>query len=38
MAGLHVAPHPVLTDILHKFWIQLHQLTPNAIMQIIKFI
>jgi hypothetical protein len=37
-AGLHMPPHPVLLDILCKFWVQLHQLTPNAIVQISKFI
>jgi hypothetical protein len=30
-------PHPVLPDILRKFRVQLHQLTPNVIMQINKF-
>jgi hypothetical protein len=29
--GLCMPPHPILLDILHKFWVQLHQLTPNAI-------
>jgi hypothetical protein len=28
--GLHMPPHPALTEILIKFWVQLHQLTPNA--------
>jgi hypothetical protein len=37
-AGLHMLPHLVLVDILHKFRVQLHQLTPNAIVQIGKFI
>jgi hypothetical protein len=37
-AGLCMPPHPVLVDILRKFHIQLHQLTPNAIIQIGKFI
>jgi hypothetical protein len=37
-AGLHMPPHPVLLDILCKFWVQLHQLTLNAIVQISKFI
>jgi hypothetical protein len=36
--GLRLPPHPVLADILQKFWVQLHQLTPNAIVQIGKFI
>jgi hypothetical protein len=30
-AGLWMPPHPVLVEIPHKFWIQLHQLTPNII-------
>jgi hypothetical protein len=25
-----IPPHPVLVDILHKFRVQLHHLTPNA--------
>jgi hypothetical protein len=29
-AGLRIPPHPMLLDILHKFQVQLHQLTPNA--------
>jgi hypothetical protein len=37
-AGLHMPPHPVLVDILHKFWVQLDHLMPNAIIQIGKFI
>jgi hypothetical protein len=37
-ARLCVVPHLVLVDILHKFWVQLHQLTSNAIVQIDKFI
>jgi hypothetical protein len=37
-AGLRIPPHPMLLDILHKFQVQLHQLTPNAIVQISKFI
>jgi hypothetical protein len=36
--GLRMPPHPILLDILCKFWVQLHQLTPNAIIQISKFI
>jgi hypothetical protein len=36
--GLHMPPHPILVEILHKFHVQLHQLTPNAIIQIGKFI
>jgi hypothetical protein len=30
-AGLRMPPHPVLSDILLKFQVQLHQLTPNII-------
>jgi hypothetical protein len=37
-AGLHIPPHPALLDILHKFQVQLHQLTPSAIVHISKFI
>jgi hypothetical protein len=37
-AGLRMPPHPVLLDILRKFWVQLHQLTPNVIVQFSKFI
>jgi hypothetical protein len=37
-AGLRMPLHLVLVDILSKFWIQLHQLTPNVIVQIGKFI
>jgi hypothetical protein len=33
-----MSPHQVLTNILQKFQVQLHQLTPNAIVQISKFI
>jgi hypothetical protein len=29
-------PHPVLASILLKFQVQLHQLTPNAIVQLSK--
>jgi hypothetical protein len=38
VAGLRIHLHPVLLDVLRKFWMQLHQLTPNAIVQISKFI
>jgi hypothetical protein len=38
VAGLCIPPHPVLLDILQKIQVQLHQLTPNAIIQISKFI
>jgi hypothetical protein len=33
-AGLRLPPHLVLAEILQKFKVQLHQLTPNAIVQI----
>jgi hypothetical protein len=36
--SLRMPPHPVLLDILCKFRVQLHQLTPNAIVQMSKFI
>jgi hypothetical protein len=36
--GLRIPPHPVLLDIFCKFRVQLHQLMPNAIVQISKFI
>jgi hypothetical protein len=36
--GLHIPPHPVLVDILHKFQVQLHQQSLNAIVQISMFI
>jgi hypothetical protein len=29
-AGLRMPSHPALTDILVKFRVQLHQLTPNS--------
>jgi hypothetical protein len=38
MVRLRLPPHLVLTEILQKFRFQLHQLTPNAIVQIRKFI
>jgi hypothetical protein len=37
-ARLHMPPHSVLLDILHKFCVQLHHLMLNAIVQISKFI
>jgi hypothetical protein len=37
-ARLRISPHPVLLDVLRKFQVQLHQLTPNAIVQMSKFI
>jgi hypothetical protein len=36
--GLRIPPHPFLLDIPCKFQVQLHQLTPNAIVQIGKFV
>jgi hypothetical protein len=37
-AGLRMPLHPVLLDILRKYQVQLHQLTPNVIVQIGKFV
>jgi hypothetical protein len=37
-ACLRMPPHPVLADILLKFQVQLHQLTPNAMVQLSKYI
>jgi hypothetical protein len=31
-AGLRMSPPPALADILHKFWVQLHQLTPKLLL------
>jgi hypothetical protein len=36
--GLRLPPHPVLADILLKFQVQIHQLTPNTIVQLSKYI
>jgi hypothetical protein len=36
--GLWMPPHPVLSDILPKFQVQIHQLTPNTIIQLLKYI
>jgi hypothetical protein len=36
--GLRMPPHLVLSDILLKSQVQLHQLTPNAIGQLSKYI
>jgi hypothetical protein len=36
-AGLWMSPHPALTEILLKFWVQLHQLTPNTVAQMLKY-
>jgi hypothetical protein len=38
VARLRMPPHPVLMDILCKFRLQFHQLTPNASIHISKFI
>jgi hypothetical protein len=38
IAGLRMPPCPILSDILLKFWVQLHQLTPNAIIELSKYI
>jgi hypothetical protein len=38
MVGLCLLPHLVLAEILQKFRVRLHQLMPNAIVQIRKFI
>jgi hypothetical protein len=35
--GLQMPPHHVLTEILLKFRVQLHQPTPNAIVQMSKY-
>jgi hypothetical protein len=35
--GLQMPPHPILTDILVKFHVPLHQLTPNAFAQFSKY-
>jgi hypothetical protein len=35
--GLRMPPYPVLTEILLKYRVQLHQLTPNAIAQLCKY-
>jgi hypothetical protein len=37
-AGLRTPPQPVLADILLKFQVQIHQLTHNAIIQLLKYI
>jgi hypothetical protein len=35
--GLRMPPHPTLIEILPKFQVQLHQLTPNTITQMSKY-
>jgi hypothetical protein len=37
-AGLRMPLHPVLIDILLKFQVPIHQLTPNVIVQLSKYI
>jgi hypothetical protein len=37
-AGLWMPPHRTLAEILLKFQVQLHQLTPNAIAQLSKYL
>jgi dimeric dUTPase (all-alpha-NTP-PPase superfamily) len=37
VAGLHMPSHTALAEILMKFKVQIHQLTPNAIVQLSKF-
>jgi hypothetical protein len=36
-AGLRMSPQPVLTDILLKFQVQVHQLIPNGFAQFSKY-
>jgi hypothetical protein len=38
VAGLRMPPHPVLADILLAFQVQIHQLTTNAIIKLLKYI
>jgi hypothetical protein len=37
VVGLWMRPHPAFTEILLKFRVQLHQMTPNAIAQMSKY-
>jgi hypothetical protein len=37
-AGLRMPLHPIFSDILLNFWVQIHHLTPNAIVQLLKYI
>jgi hypothetical protein len=37
VTGLCMPPHPALADILLHFQAQLHQLTPNVIVQLSKY-
>jgi hypothetical protein len=37
-ARLRMPSHPVVSNILLKFWVQLHQLTSNAIIQLSQYI
>jgi hypothetical protein len=36
--GLRIPPYPMLSAILLKYQMQIHQLTPNAIIQLSKYI
>jgi hypothetical protein len=38
ITGLRFPPHPFLAEILRKFRVHLHQLTPNVIVHISKFL
>jgi hypothetical protein len=38
IAGSRMPPHPVLAGILLKFQLQLHQLTPNTIAHVSKYV
>jgi hypothetical protein len=38
VTGLRMPPHPALVDILLHFQAQLHQLMPNAIAQLLKYL
>jgi hypothetical protein len=37
MVALRMRPHLALTEIFLKYWVQLHQLTPNVITQLFKY-
>jgi hypothetical protein len=37
VAGLRMPPHPTLADFLQKFQVQLQQLMPNAVAQLVKY-
>jgi hypothetical protein len=38
IASLRMPPHPLLAEILLKFQVQIHQLTPNSMVQLSKYI